>query len=194
MTKLNNLLERVEVLEKELFAEIYQRHEDLKYTIEARTVEFSEDVRRHHAKLAATLSEYVYDSGILKILTIPIIWSVLVPAFLLDALVSMYQAICFPVYGIPCVKRNEYVVIDRHTLQYLNGLEKLNCMYCGYFNGLVGYIREVAARTEQYWCPVRHARPAKAVHSRYRKFFEYGDADGYREGLAKVREDFKDLK
>jgi len=194
MTQLNDILDRIEVLQKELVEEIYQRHEELIYTIKAKKVQFSEEVGRHHAELAATLSEYVYDSGILISMTIPLIWSVLVPAFLLDVLVCMYQVICFPVYGIPRVKRSDYVVIDRHSLQYLNGLEKLNCMYCGYFNGLLGYVREVAARTEQYWCPVRHARPAKSVHSRYRRFFEYGDAEAYREGLAKARENFDDLK
>jgi hypothetical protein len=70
----------------------------------------------------------------------------------------------------------------------------VNCTYCAYFNGVLGYLREVAARTEQYWCPIRHARPVKPTHSRYRQFFPYGDAEGYRQGLAEVRKRFDDVR
>ena len=137
---------------------------------------------------ALGIMPYISASIILQLLT------VVIPALALDALASLYQVICFPIYGIPRVKRSEYVVIDRHALQYLNRLEKLNCVYCGYFNGLMGYLREIAARTEQYWCPIRHARPVKSVHSRYRRFFEYGDGKAYHDGLAEVRKKFDDLK
>ena len=165
------------------------------YTIRKKKVLFSEEVKRQHKELASTLSEYVYDSGALIILTMPLIWSVVIPALVLDALASLYQVICFPIYGIPRVKRSEYVVIDRQELQYLNRLEKLNCTYCGYFNGLMGYLREIAARTEQYWCPIRHARPIKSVHSRYRRFFSNtGTGEAYHDNLDKVRTEFDDLK
>jgi hypothetical protein len=29
----------------------------------------------------------------------------------------------------------------------------VNCVYCGYFNGLIAYVQEIAARTEQFWLP-----------------------------------------
>jgi hypothetical protein len=92
------------------------------------------------------------------------------------------------------VKRQRYIVIDHQSLAYLNLIEKLNCLYCGYFNGLIAYVREVAARTEQYWCPVKHARRLAAMHSRYGKFLEYGDAEGYRRQLEEIRRDFKDVE
>lgn len=41
--------------------------------------------------------------------------------------------------------------------------------------------------------PIRHARPFKSVHSRYRHFFPYGDAEGYREGLNEERTKFDDV-
>ena len=113
---------------------------------------------------------------------------------LMDVTVSLYQILCFPIYGIPKVRRGEYIIIDRQSLSYLNWIEKLNCVYCGYFNGLLGFVREVAARTEQYWCPVRHARTPKSVHTRYRFFLEYGDAQSYRKRLETVRRQFDDLR
>jgi len=85
------------------------------------------------------------------------------------------------------VRRRRYVVIDRHTLAYLNGIEKVNCVYCGYANGVIAYVREIAARTEQYWCPIRHARHIPAPHARYPLFFDYGDAKAYRHDLPKMR-------
>lgn len=194
MTQLNELLNRIQGLEKELTEELGRRRNELRYTIEKRKVYFRTEIARQHKEMAAKLSEYVYDSGFFIVLTIPIIWAPLIPAAILDLATWIYQLICFPIYGIPRVKRRDYVVIDRQALQYLNWLEKVNCMYCGYFNGLISFVREVAARTEQYWCPIRHARPVKSVHSRYRHFFEYGDAEGYRSRLAEVRKEYDDAE
>lgn len=194
MNKLTELLEKIGDMESELAQELAHRHEKLVFTIEKRKIRFSEEIQKQHKLLETRFSEYVFDSGVLIILTIPIIWLALIPALFLDVVVFIYQLLCFPVYGIPRVKRGDYVVIDRQDLHYLNWLEKVNCMYCGYFNGLMGYVREVAARTEQYWCPIRHARPLKSVHGRYKAFFEYGDAEGYREKLGDVRKRFEDVK
>ena len=77
--------------------------------------------------------------------------------------------------------------IDRHRLAYLNGLEKLNCLYCSYANGVIAYVRDIAARTEQYWCPIRHARRVRHPHERYESFAAYGDAAGFRRTLPSQR-------
>ncbi len=198
MTTLDDILERMEALEKELTQELAKelerKEEKFLYTIREKRVRFSDEVKKRHRKLAATWSEYAYESGTMRMLTIPVIYFALLPAIFMDAVVSLYQLICFPVYGIPMVKRGPYIVMDRHQLQYLNLIEKLGCAYCSYFNGLIAFVREVAARTEQYWCPIRHARKLTAPHSRYRYFFSYGDAEGYRNGLAEVRKRFDDIR
>jgi hypothetical protein len=84
--------------------------------------------------------------------------------------------------------RRAYFVIDRHELAYLNGIEKVNCTFCSYANGLLAYVREVAARTEHYWCPIKNARAIPAPHHRYHFFLDYGDAEGYRQGLPALRD------
>jgi hypothetical protein len=112
-----------------------------------------------------------------------------VPIALLDLWISVYQAICFRAFGIARVRRSAYIVIDRQHLAYLNAIEKLNCVYCGYANGVFAYVREIAGRTEQYWCPIRHARRVRAPHIHYRHFVDYGDADGYRRRLIPLRQD-----
>jgi hypothetical protein len=48
----------------------------------------------------------------------------------------------------------------------------------------------VAARTEQYWCPIKHARRLKGAHARYPRFFDFGDAEAYRQGLERLRRQY----
>src|SRR5690606_4297571 len=117
----------------------------------------------------------------------------LIPAVLLDIIVTLYQWTCFPVYGIPRVVRGDYIVLDRHYLAYLNVIEKLNCLYCGYFNGLMAYVTEVAGRTEQYWCPIKHATQLKVFPSRYIRVADEGDAQDYSKKQTSLRGEFADL-
>jgi hypothetical protein len=116
------------------------------------------------------------------------------PFLLIDLWVSIYQHICFRIYGIPRVRRADYIVIDRYKLAYLNTIEKVNCDFCSYANGLLAYVREVAARTEQYWCPIKHAQRIRAPHLRYRHFVDYGDAEGYKHELLVLREELSRKK
>lgn len=60
-------------------------------------------------------------------------------------------------------------------------------MFCGYANGVFAYVRQIAARTEQYWCPIRHARGIRAPHAHDQRFVEFGDAEGYRRRLPVLR-------
>lgn len=97
------------------------------------------------------------DRGWRHALSTPFIWLPLIGFLFLDLLLSLYQAICFPLYGLEKVKRSEYILIrDRNKMQYLNPLEKIGCMYCGYANGLLLYLKEMAGRTEKYWCGIMH--------------------------------------
>lgn len=127
-------------------------------------------------------------------LSLPLIYGCAIPLVLLDFSVSVYQAVCFPWYGVPKVPRSKYFVYDRGKLPYLNAIEKLGCLYCSYGNGLLAYITEIAARTEQHFCPIRHARRLAKEHSRYGKFLPYGDAEAYHTRGEQVACDFGDLK
>jgi hypothetical protein len=117
------------------------------------------------------------------LLTAPVIYSVLIPILLLDIFVIAYEAICFPIYKIPRVRRRDFLMFDRHHLAYLNTIEKINCAYCSYANGAISFAREASARTEVYWCPIKHARRILGPHPYYRDFADFGDAEAYREQL-----------
>ena len=123
----------------------------------------------------------------------PVIWMCAVPIVLADLMGTLYQSICFPIYGIPKVARSDYLAFDRHHLPYLNLADKLSCEYCAYVNGILGYFTEIAARTEQYWCPIKHEGCVKCAHSRYKKFVDYGDAAKFRAQRESIRHAFSDV-
>ena len=178
------LMQKIQGLELELEAEVARRHAELRVGLEGGRIAFEEEVRRRHRELKTFVLTYILKARPLVILTAPFIYSLLVPIILLDVSVMVYQAICFRAYGIERARRRDYFVFDRHYLAYLNTLEKLNCAYCSYANGAISFIREVAARTEQHWCPIKHARRVIGAHEHYREFIEFGDAEAYRAWLA----------
>jgi hypothetical protein len=175
-------------LQRELDREIEQRRKDLGWKVHARLIEFERGIAIEHRKLRMGVATFLSRSSIGTIVTAPVIYSLIVPLVIVDAWVSLYQAICFRAYRIPRVRRGDYIAFDRQHLAYLNGIEVLNCLFCGYANGLIGYVREISSRTEQYWCPIKHALRISDPHRRYHQFVEYGDAEGYRARLMAFRE------
>jgi hypothetical protein len=151
---------------------------------------------QHIPEIHSAKSLWKYIKGVrpLVALTAPLVYLGAIPFALLDLFVAVYQAVCFPANGIPKVRRSDYLVFDRGRLPYLNAIEKAGCVYCSYANGLLAYVAEVAARTEQHFCPIRHNASLPTTHSRYSHFLPYGDSRAYREDLAGVRSDFGDVK
>jgi hypothetical protein len=185
--RIAGLVEQIHGLESELEVEFARRRMELAFSVRGRVVQFEERVLKRHRELKSGLTRYILTARPLLILTAPVIYSLIVPFVLLDLFVSAYQFICFPVYGIPTVRRRDYLVIDRVHLSYLNIIEKINCAYCAYANGLISYAREVSSLTEQYWCPIKHARRVIGAHERYPSFADYGDAESYHKELAALR-------
>ena len=194
MNKLEEIITEIKQLEQELLRELQKKQDEYLYIIDGKRVKFEAETRRYHRTLATKIHTYFANASISNILTLPIIWFCLVPALFLDIVVSFYHSICFRVYDIPRVRRSDYIVIDRQSLQYLNWIEKVNCVFCSYFNGLSAWVQEIAARTEQYWCPIKHARKLSTIHSRYHKFLAYGDSVDYQKKFEQIRRDFNDIK
>ena len=194
MARIDEIIARMQTLQEELQVEFDKRRADFAFTVEQKRIRFAEDVLELQRRRKRGVLRYIFGASPLNWLAIPVIWSGLPVMALLDLFLFAYQGICFPAYKIPKVKRSDYVLLDRGDLPYLNFIEKLNCAYCGYANGLAGYFREIAARTEQYWCPIKHARRIVATHDHYPKFFEFGDAESYRLGLERLRAQLQELE
>jgi hypothetical protein len=46
---------------------------------------------------------------------------------------------------------------------------------------------EIVERTEQYFCPIKHARKILGTHARYARFLDYGEAADYEAKLEAFR-------
>ncbi len=193
-TYMERIVARLRDAEEDLRKEVGEQQARWNYQVQRRRVWFDRELHDAHLRLRQSVPVWITQGSLLSLITAPVIYSLVVPFVLLDVWVTLYQWICFPVYGIARVRRGDYFTLDRHKLGYLNAIEKAHCVYCGYVNGFVAYVREIAARTEQYWCPIRHATPISAPHQRYHLFFDYGDAEGYRRHLGSLRETLRPQK
>jgi hypothetical protein len=145
-------------------------------------------VKQLHLAIKTSAARYLAEANPLIVLVAPVIYSLIIPFVLLDVFVMVFQAICFPIYKIPKVRRRDYLIFDRHHLAYLNIIEKINCAYCSYGTGAIAFAREVAARTEMYWCPIKHARRVLGPHPHYHGFADFGDAEGFRQKMGAMKD------
>jgi len=189
--QIRDIIDRIRKLDDELEKVLAEKAEEFSYRLENRRVIFQQAALERQREFREALWRYVLNAKILSILTAPVIYGLIVPLAALDVAVTVYQQICFRAYRIPRVRRRDHFVIDRHKLAYLNLLQKLNCVYCGYANGLLAYTSEIAARTEAYWCPIKHGRSLRRYHGWYGDFSDFGDAENFREdwreSIRKVR-------
>ena len=184
VTKISSRIAELEAeLEKEFLAQLAEKQKQFQYSVEKGRVAFDCQMCAIHTKLRKHWIRFLWDA--------PRFSLILAPVLLLDAWLWVYQGLCFPVYGIEKARRSDYVVLDRGHLEYLNWIERINCDYCSYANGLIAFAREVSSRTEQYFCPIKHASRRAGEHARYRDFVDYGDADAYREKWKKLRNELK---
>lgn len=185
--RVDSLIEQIRVLEHDLAAEFSRQRSGFRFGLEHGRARFEEEAVRRLEERRTHLVKYILGAPVLYVVTAPVIYSLILPFAVVDLWVSLYQAVCFRVYGVPQVPRGRYMIFDRTGLPYLNALEKLNCAYCSYVNGVIAYVREVSARTEQYWCPIKHTRRLMGAHGRYAGFGDFGDGEAYREALEASR-------
>ena len=185
--QISHILARMATLEDELQTAVQQQEHKMFFEIKGKRVEFERTVKAAHKKLKRSFFDWLITDRPQNLITGPVIYSMAIPLLMLDACVSFYQAVCFPIYRVTKVRRSDYIVFDRRHLGYLNFIEKFHCTYCEYGTGLMGYMSEILARTEQYFCPIKHAHKILGTHSRYDRFLDYGEADAYEAKLNEFR-------
>jgi acyl dehydratase len=186
--QIHEFLDRIQKLEVAIENEVQHRRAQLQADFDQRKVKFEKEVLAQQRRYKEGVLRYLLTSDWRVLLSVPFIYPVLLPMLLLDLFITVYQWVCFPLYRIPRVPRSDYFLFDRTHLAYLNLIEKINCAYCSYGNGLIAYAREVVGLTEQYWCPIKHARRVVQAHPYYHGFSDYGDAVNYREQLQSLRD------
>ena len=174
------MLNQIALLEGDLRSVLHEQETHVLYQIKGKRIEFERTVKEAHRRLKRGLFRWLVADLPQNLLTAPIIYGMGIPLVLLDLCVTLFQAVCFPIYRIAKVRRSDYIVFDRRHLAYLNSIEKFHCTYCA-------YACEITARTEQYFCPIKHARKVLGSHSRYARFLAYWEAADYHGKLEQFR-------
>ncbi|MBI4741128.1 MAG: hypothetical protein HY777_06170 [Betaproteobacteria bacterium] len=185
--RIRQLLSQISALEDELRSALHEQEERVFFEIKGKRIEFEQQIKQAHGRLKTGFFRWLVTERPQNLITGPIIYGMIIPLLVLDLFVSLYQATCFPIYRVEKVRRGNYIVFDRQHLQYLNFIEKFHCTYCAYGSGLIAYVGEIVARTEQYFCPIKHARKVLGSHPRYGRFLEYGDAAEFAAKLEEFR-------
>lgn len=185
--KITDIVKEIEQLKSRLKEEINSAEEDIAYEIKRGKIFFSDEILINQKENITNFFQFFKDAPLLHILSAPIVYMMIIPAVILDIMLFVYVRVIFKIYKFPPIKRDEYIVFDRHYLGYLNFIEKLNCLYCSYFNGLINYTAAVASRSELYFCPIKHAKKIAYSHEYYYSFLPYADADSYQKNLKKCQ-------
>ena len=191
---ISRILQEIENKRKEL-AEEYERIKK-KYNFEyiKWKITFSKEQKLENKKKKRSFWQTTKSTTFREYLSIPFIYSMMIPAVILDLFLFIYQQTAMRLYRISLVKRSDYITLERKHLDYLNWVEKLNCIYCSYVNWLFAYAVEIAWRTEKYWCPIKHAKKMTSSHNWEKYFADYGDADWFKEVFRKNQEFYQDEK
>jgi hypothetical protein len=185
--RIRQILDQITELESELNTLIDEHESRLRYRVEGQRIVFEQAIHEAHQRVKLGVFRWFLTVRPQNYLTMPIIYGAIVPMALFDLCISLYQLICFPVYRVARVKRRDYIVFDHQHLAYLNIIEKVHCLYCSYAVGVVAYAQEIIARTEQYFCPIKHAQKVHNAHSRYERFLDYGEGDDFHRRIEEFR-------
>jgi hypothetical protein len=184
---IQQLLSQITTLEDELRTALSEQPSSMFFQINGKRVEFKKSIKETHRKLKRNFFRWLVTDRPQNLITGPIIYALIIPLVLTDLFISFYQLTCFPIYGIKKVRRADYIIFDRQHLSYLNFIEKFHCTYCAYGSGMIAYIGEIVGRTEQYFCPIKHARKIIGTHARYSRFLDFGEAENYESKLEEYR-------
>jgi len=192
-SRINKILEDIWNKKKELKGEYEKLKEKYGFRIEGRKIIWNTDEVLKQKNRKKSAWDTFFTATIFEILSMPFIYSMIVPAVILDLFLFMFQQTAIRLYKIPLVKRSDYIVFDRKQLGYLNWLQKINCLYCSYVNWIFQYAVEVWWRTEKYWCPIKAATKKHWSHNWEKFFADYWDIDWFKEEFHSI-EKFNWLK
>ncbi len=192
-SKINKILTDIKNKKEELIKEYSNLKEKYWFKIIGKRIIWNKEKKEELKRKKKSIWDTFFWAEFREFLSIPFIWAMLIPAFILDIFLFFYQNTAIRLYKIPLAKRSDYIVFDRKELAYLNWMQKINCIYCSYFNWLVQYATEIAWRTEKYWCPIKHARKKSWTHDWEEYFADYWDPEWFKQTFCSIKE-FEELK
>ncbi|MFT6589714.1 MAG: hypothetical protein ACI9I0_000224 [Rhodoferax sp.] len=127
--RINEILAQMAALREKLRSIMYAQKSRMFFQIKGKHITFEPTVKTAHHQRKNNFFRWLIKSRTQNLITRPISYSIVLPLMLLDLCVSFYQWSCLPIYGITKVRRSDYIVIDRHHLEFLNFIEKFHCTH-----------------------------------------------------------------
>jgi len=189
--KIKEIVEEIEAMKLKLAEEIANQENYISYEVHDGYIKFENEVLAKQKRNMKSLLSWFREVPLLHFLAAPIIYGMIIPSVLFDMAIFIYQNIVFRIFKFEFIKRSDYIIFDHQYLGYLNPIEKLNCLYCSYVNGLMQYSSAVAGRTELFFCPIKHAKKVAGEHNYYNEFLSYGDGEEYQKKLKELRRKFQ---
>ncbi len=186
--EIKEMIQEIEELKTKLKKEIAKEEDYIIYKVENGRIKFEENVLEKQREAMKHLLIYFREIPFLHLISSPIVYAMIIPAIVLDVMLFIYQQVIFRIYKFEFIRRSDYIVFDRQYLRYLNFIERLNCVYCSYFNGLMHYVSEIASKSELYFCPIKHAKKTAYEPECYSDFLTYGDEKDFQEKLQEIRD------
>jgi len=190
--KINDILNDIKIKKEEIKKDYERLFKNFKekywFNIIWNKIVWPKEKIKELRKYKKSILDSIFSARVREILSIPFIYVMIVPAIFLDLLLFIYQNTALRLYKIPLVKRRDYIVFDRQKLPYLNLIQKIDCMYCSYFNWIMQFAVEVAWRTEKYWCPIKHAKKKYGEHNWEIYFAPYGDVEDFKNTFHSLKE------
>lgn len=176
-TRIDEIVAKIQALNDDLRREQVKLWEKYGFYFRGKKVIFLEKFKDRNKLFRVPAWKYAIPQHIRHLLSLPFIYMMIVPVLLLDGFLTLYNLTAMPLYRIPRVKRKDHIVYDRQFLGYLNIIQKVNCLYCTYVNGVFSYASELGARTERYWCPIKAAHKARKIPDWYNDYADYGNPE-----------------
>lgn len=170
---IKQIIEKINALNKQLLEKYNQLAEKYGFSFFGKKVIFPKEVKQKNKLFKIPAWKYIIPKNFRHVLAMPFIYMMFAPVVIIDFFLTLYHVVAFLLYRIPKVNRKDFIVYDRQFLDYLNWVQKINCLYCTYVNGLFAYAVEIGARTERYWCPIKAAYKLKFHHGWYSEFADY---------------------
>ncbi|NDK09616.1 hypothetical protein GW846_02455 [Candidatus Gracilibacteria bacterium] len=190
-SKISKLFADIDAKKEEIKKEYEKLRKKYDFSVENGRIKFSNKAKEYQKGFKVPLKDYAVPKSVRHFISMPFIYGMIIPGFVLDVGLFLYQQTAFRLYKIPLVKRSDYIVFDRRHLNYLNLIQKVNCLYCSYMNGLFSFAVEVGGRTEKYWCPIKAAKRKKGGHEWEQHFADYGDPEEFKKNFNSTKEYYK---
>ncbi len=189
--KITRIIKDIKIKKDELLIEYEKLRDKYDFSLKNWKIVFTKRAKLIQKWFKTPLSKYAVPKNLRHFISMPFIYWMIVPWIFLDISLTIYQHTAFRLYKIPLVNRSDYIMFDRKHLSYLNLIQKINCLYCSYMNGLFSYAVEIWGRTEKYWCPIKAARNKRWGHDWEQYFADYWDPEWFKKAFNSNKEFFK---